>query len=174
MKRPRDTQRTAVYDAEALVRNMFDRADERGLQVVDVLGSQVTLPVERRFASIDSVQDYVDRVLALNWVQSTWTRAATPIHVRARSGNKAAHYESDCATIAVPEHRNGNAWAFRELVVLHEIAHHLDPSDPEYPTVAPHGPEYVDRYLTLVGEIIGPEAAFVLRTMLLAGGVRLN
>jgi putative metallohydrolase (TIGR04338 family) len=121
----------------------------------------VTLPVERKFASIESVQDYVNRVLALNWVRETWARAATPIHVRARAGNNAAHYESDCATMAVPEYRSGKAWAFRELVVLHEIAHHLDPSDPDDPS-------------TLVGEIIGPEAAFVLRAMLLAGGVRLS
>ncbi|MFZ2178059.1 MAG: TIGR04338 family metallohydrolase [Rhodococcus sp. (in: high G+C Gram-positive bacteria)] len=174
MRRVRDTQRTAVYDAEAMVRTMFDRADERGLRVVEVLGSQVTLPIERKFASIESVQDYVNRVLALNWVRATWPRAYTPVHIRARSGNAAAHYESDCATIAVPEHRDGDAWAFRELVLLHELAHHLDPSDPDFPELAPHGPEYVDRYLTLVGEIIGPEAAFVLRAMLLAGGVRLT
>lgn len=32
--------------------------------------------------------------------------------------------------------------------------------------------EFVDRYTSLVGEIIGPEAAFVLRAMFLAGGVR--
>ncbi|WP_072690253.1 TIGR04338 family metallohydrolase [Rhodococcus marinonascens] len=170
----RDNQRAAVYDAEALVRTMFDRADERELRVVEVMGSQVTLPVERKFASIESVQDYVDRVLVLNWVRSTWTRAATPIRVRARAGNKASHYESDCATIAIPEHQGGRAWALRELVVLHEIAHHLDPSDPDHPTVEPHGPGFVDRYLTLVCEIIGPEAAFVLRMTLLAGGVRLN
>ncbi|AOW94013.1 hypothetical protein BFN03_18750 [Rhodococcus sp. WMMA185] len=174
MSGPRDTQRAAVYDAESLVRTMFDRADERGLRIVEVMGSQVTLPVERKFGSIDSVQDYVDRVLSLNWVRSTWTRAATPIHVRARAGNKASHYESDCATMAIPEHRGGKAWAMRELVVLHEIAHHLDPSHPGFPTEEPHGPGFVDRYLTLVDEIIGPEAAFVSRATLIAGGVRLN
>ncbi|QNG20625.1 TIGR04338 family metallohydrolase [Rhodococcus triatomae] len=174
MRRGRDTQRSAVYDAEALVRTMFDRADERGLRTVEVLGSHVTLPIERKFASIDSVQAYVDRVLALNWVRAKWTRAEQLVRVRARAGNAAAHYESDCATIAVPEHHHGAAWAFRELVVLHELAHHLDPTDPESPTTAPHGPEYVDRYLTLVGEIIGPEAAFVLRATFLAGGVRVG
>ncbi|MEV0948579.1 TIGR04338 family metallohydrolase [Rhodococcus sp. NPDC049939] len=174
MSGPRDTQRAVVYDAETLVRNMFDRADERGLRVVEVMGSQVTLPVERKFASIESVRAYVDRVLALNWVRSTWPRAAIPIRIRARSGNSASHYESDCATIAIPGHRNGKAWAFRELVVLHEVAHHLDPSDPEHPMASPHGPGYVDCYLTLVGEIIGPEAAFVLRATYLAGGVQLN
>lgn len=191
----RDTQRSAVYDAEELVRTMFDRADERGLRTVDVWGSQVTLPIERKFASIESVQDYVDRVLALNWVRERWNRASGKVRVRARAGNSAAHYESDCATIAIPEHRGGAAWAFRELVILHELAHHLgteNPADPEesanteepaHPdslddphirTSAAHGPEYVDRYLDLVEEIIGPEAALVLRTSYLAGGVQIG
>ncbi|RIK09712.1 MAG: TIGR04338 family metallohydrolase, partial [Acidobacteria bacterium] len=66
MTRLRDTRRTAVYEAESLVRTMFDRADERGLRVVELAGSQLTLPVERRFASLESVQAYVDSVLALN------------------------------------------------------------------------------------------------------------
>ncbi|EME66538.1 hypothetical protein G352_04310 [Rhodococcus ruber BKS 20-38] len=163
MTRLRDTHRTAVYEAESLVRTMFDRADERGLRVVELAGSQVTLPVERRFASLESVQAYVDAVLALNWVRARWPRASVRARVRARAGNSAAHYESDCATIALPEHHANTAWAFRELVVLHELAHHLDPSDPDDPTEPPHGPAFVDRFLTLVGEIVGPEAAFALR-----------
>lgn len=48
-------------------------------------------------------------------------------------------------------------------MVLHELAHHLDPQDPDDPTEPAHGPAFVDRFLTLVDEIIGPEAAFVLR-----------
>ncbi|WP_407440882.1 TIGR04338 family metallohydrolase [Rhodococcus sp. (in: high G+C Gram-positive bacteria)] len=170
MTRVRDIRKSAVYESEAMVRRMFDLADERGLRTVDVAGSSVTLPVERRFASLDSVQRYVDAVLALGWVRDRWPRAAVPVHVRARSGNTAAHYESDCATIALPEHHANRAWAFRELVVLHELAHHLDPQDPDDPTEAAHGVGFVDRFLTLVGEIIGPEAAFVLRATGITGG----
>lgn len=170
MTRLRDTQRTAVYEAESLVRTMFDRADERGLRVVELAGSQLTLPVERRFASLESVQAYVDAVLALNWVRARWPRASVRARVRARAGNSAAHYESDCATIALPEHHANTAWAFRELVVLHELAHHLDPSDPDDPAEAPHGPAFVDRFLTLVDEIVGPEAAFALRACGIAAG----
>ncbi|TCN45868.1 putative metallohydrolase (TIGR04338 family) [Rhodococcus sp. SMB37] len=163
MTKVRDTKRTSVYEAESLVRRMFDLADERGLRTVEVAGSHVTLPVERRFASLESAQQYVDKVLALNWVRERWPRAALPVRVRARSGNTAAHYENDCATIALPVHRDNRAWAFRELVVLHELAHHLDPQDPDDPTEPAHGPAFVDRFLTLVDEIIGPEAAFMLR-----------
>lgn len=137
MTKVRDTRRTAVYEAESIVRKMLDRADERGLRTVEVAGSHVTLPVERRFASIASVQDYIDAVLALDWVRTRWERAAVPVRVRARAGNAAAHYERDCATIALPEHRVNTAWAFREMVVLHELAHHLDPQDPDDATEGP-------------------------------------
>ncbi|MBF0661612.1 TIGR04338 family metallohydrolase, partial [Rhodococcus sp. (in: high G+C Gram-positive bacteria)] len=82
MTRVRDIRKSAVYDAEAMVRRMFDLADERGLRTVDVAGSSVTLPVERRFASLDSVQRYVDAVLALDWVRARWPRAAVPVRIR--------------------------------------------------------------------------------------------
>lgn len=162
----RDGQRAGVYDAEALVRTMFDRAEQRGLRTVEVHGSTVTLPVERKFGSVASVQDYCDRVLALNWARAAWPRAGVPVTVRARAGNTAAHYADD--TIAVPVDRDGR-WALRELVVLHELAHHLGEA-----TEAGHGPAFVDRHLTLVGEVIGPEAAFVLRSAYLAGGVEIG
>ncbi|MEK8074071.1 TIGR04338 family metallohydrolase [Rhodococcoides navarretei] len=169
MSRARDAQRAAVYDAEQLVRTMFDRAEERDIRVVHVMGSQLTLPVERKFASIDSVQAYVDAVLALDWVAATWPDAGRVITVRARSGSAAAHYETDTATIAVPLHRGNSAWALRELVVLHELAHHFADENEQQ-----HGGAFVDRYITLVSEIVGFEAGFVLRAMMAENGVRIG
>jgi putative metallohydrolase (TIGR04338 family) len=167
----RDTQRAKVYDAEGLVRRMFDRADDTGVRTVELHGSRITLPVERRFASVASVQSYVDRVLGLNWVRAQWERAAEPITVRARAGTAAAHYEIERAALAVPLHAGGAAWALRELVILHELAHHLAPVGAE---LSPHGPEFCTRYVELVDGIVGPEAALVLRTTLLGCGVRLG
>lgn len=151
-----------------MVRGAFDRADEFGHRTVEVYGSQLTLPVERRFASVESVQTYVDKVLALNWVRAQWERAAVSIRVRARGGAAAAHYEPTAAVLAVPLHTGATAWALRELVVLHEIAHHLAP-DPEQ---APHGPEFCTRYAELVDGAIGPEAALLIRTTFAGCGVR--
>ncbi|MFG1790561.1 TIGR04338 family metallohydrolase [Nocardia sp. NPDC049149] len=168
----RDTQRAKVYDAEQLVRGVFDRADEHGSRTVELYGSHITLPIERRFASVDSVQTYADKVLALNWVRAHWDRAGTPVRVRSRAGTTAAHYESADAVLAVPLHTDdGTAWALRELVVLHELAHHLE-SVPG--SVAAHGPEFCTRYLELVDGIIGPEAALLLRATMLGCGVRLG
>ncbi|HEY5852808.1 MAG TPA: TIGR04338 family metallohydrolase [Aldersonia sp.] len=167
----RDVQRGRVYDAEQLVRTVFDRTDENRLRVVETHGSQLTLPVERRFASLESVQTYVRKVLALNWVRARWARAAAPVQVRARLGATSAHYELATATLAVPMHAGGTAWALREFVVLHELAHHLDP-DPD--RTAAHGPEYCERYLDLVDGIVGAEAAFLLRATMLDCGVKIG
>jgi putative metallohydrolase (TIGR04338 family) len=157
--RPRDTQRAKVYAAEEFVRTLFDRAAEHGNRVVDFFGTQLTLPPEGRFATVAAVQRYVDDVLA-------HVGDSRPLTVRARRGATAAHYErfDDGATIAVPDRRR--SWALRELVVLHEIAHHLSDVDP------PHGPEFVATFCELAETVMGPEVGHVLRVVYAKEGVR--
>jgi putative metallohydrolase (TIGR04338 family) len=161
----RDTQRAKVYAAEEFVRTLFDRADEHGNRVVDFFGTQLTLPPEGRFASTQSVQRYVDDVLGLAVVRERWP-GIRPLAVRPRRGVTAAHYESgdDGAAMAVPEGRT--TWALRELVVLHEVAHHLCAAGP------PHGPEFVATFCDLAGAVMGPEVAHVLRVVYAKEGVR--
>ncbi|MGZ6777447.1 MAG: TIGR04338 family metallohydrolase, partial [Mycobacterium sp.] len=148
----RDTQRSRVYAAEEFVRTLFDRAADRGNRVVEFFGTSLTLPPEARFSSVESVQRYVDDVLALGSVRARWPDVA-PLSARPRRGLTAAHYERDDvgATMAVPE--RSTTWALRELVVLHEIAHHLCDADP------PHGPEFVATFCELAGAVMGPEVA---------------
>jgi len=156
---PRDAQRAKVYAAEEFVRTLFDRAAEHGNRVVDFFGTHMTLPPEGRFGSAASVQRYVDEVLAHVGADLTLT-------VRARRGVTAAHYErtDEGATIAVPDRRA--TWALRELVVLHEIAHHLSDAEP------PHGPQFVATFCELAGAVMGPEVAHVLRVVYAKEGVR--
>lgn len=156
---PRDTQRAKVYAAEEFVRTLFDRAAEHGNRAVDFFGTQLTLPPEGRFGSVAAVQRYVDDVLAHVGVQRRLT-------VRARRGATAAHYECDDdeATIAVPDQRT--SWALRELVVLHEIAHHVSPAEPA------HGPEFVATFCELADAVMGPEVGHVLRVVYAKEGAR--
>jgi putative metallohydrolase (TIGR04338 family) len=156
---PRDTQRAKVYAAEDFVRTLFDRASEHGNRTVDFFGTQLTLPPEGRFASAAAVQRYVDEVLA-------HVGADRPVTVRPRRGIAAAHYESTDAgpTIAVPDRRG--TWALRELVVLHEVAHHLCDAEP------PHGPQFVATFCELAEAVMGPEVAHVLRVVYAKEGVR--
>ena len=163
---PRDAQRAKVYAAEEFVRTLFDRAAEHGNRVVEFFGTQLTLPPEGRFAAALSVQRYVDEVLAHPAVRARWP-AAGALTVRARRGATAAHYErsdDDGAAIAVPDRRA--TWALRELVVLHEIAHHLCDAEP------PHGPEFVATFCELAEAVMGPEVAHVLRVVYAKEGVR--
>lgn len=159
-----------MYAAETVVCRIYDRAHRSGNQTVELHGSTLTLPVERRFASVDAMQRYVDACRALRWVQHTWTRAQVPVTVRDRRGQAKAHYERTTATIAIPPHERNTAWAMRELVLLHELAHHLAPDG----LAEPHGPQFADRYLVLVREIIGPEAGLLLQATMHEVGVRIG
>lgn len=162
----RDVQRAKVYAAEAFVRTLFDRAAERGSADIDFFGTRLTLPPEARFASVAAVGRYVDDVLALGPVRDRWPDA-TALMVRARRGATAAHYEKvgERGVIAVPEQRHGS-WALRELVVLHEMAHHLCDARP------PHGREFVATLCALAEIVMGPELGYVLRVVFVNEGVR--
>lgn len=165
-KGSRDYQRAKVYAAEGFVRTLFDRAAEHGSPSVEFFGANLTLPPEGRFASVASVQRYVDKVLALPTVREQWP-AVPPLRVRARRAAVAAHYEKqgDSGVIAVPD-RSLADWAMRELVVLHEVAHHLSPIPPA------HGPEFVTTVCRLAELVMGPEVGHVLRVVYAKEGVR--
>ncbi|HEY9315151.1 TIGR04338 family metallohydrolase [Williamsia sp.] len=157
----RDSQRSALYAAERLVFNVFERAAGGG-NTLTIAGTTITLPPEARFGSVDSVRHYVDRVVAMAPVIDRFERARTPVSVRTRRGQHQAHYEYDPAggagVIAVPVATQGR-WAMRELVVLHELAHHLSPGS----STDKHGPRFAATLIDLVGLVLGPEAALVYR-----------
>jgi putative metallohydrolase (TIGR04338 family) len=148
---------------------MFDRAAEHGSPAVEFFGTQLTLPPEGRFGSVASVQRYVDDVLALPAVRQHWP-AAAPLRVRARRAATAAHYENHdgAGVIAVPD-RDTADWAMRELVVLHEVAHHLCQHDNSGPA---HGREFVATMCALTELVMGPELGHVLRVVFAKEGAR--
>lgn len=162
----RDSQRARVYAAEEFVRTLFDRAAEHGSPAVEFFGTQLTLPPEGRFGSVAAVQRYADEVLGLPSVRQRWPDASR-LHVRSRRAATAAHYENrdGAGTIAVPDSDTAD-WALRELVVLHEVAHHLCQAEP------PHGPEFVATICELTELVMGPELGHVLRVVYAKEGVR--
>ncbi len=162
----RDSQRSRVYEAEGFVRTLFDRAAQHHSRCIDFFGESITLPPEARFASVESAQRYVEDVLALPAVARIRPTAGGII-VRSRRSATAAHYEGggDVGVIAVPERGDGT-WALRELVVLHEVAHHLCGAGPA------HGPGFVATFCALASAVMGPEAGHVLRVVYAKHGVR--
>jgi len=161
----RDIQRAKVYAAEEFVRTLFDRAGERGNRSIEFFGASLTLPPEAKFGSLEAVQRYVDDVLSHPAVRRRWP-GLEPVTVRGRRGATAAHYALDgsAATIAVPDRHT--TWALRELVVLHEIAHHVCRREPA------HGPEFVAEFGELAELVMGPEVSHVLRVVYAKEGVR--
>ena len=161
-----DRHRSAVYAAEDQLARLLARGGR-----VDFFGSSLTLPVERRFADIASIERYVDSVIALPSVRGRWP-GVVPVRVRERAGGGRAHYEPGSpAVIAIPlagpvEVR----WAARETVVLHEVAHHLVAMSPPIAEPA-HGPQFCGTLLFLLGTVIGPESALALRAFLDGAGV---
>ncbi|MGC5248053.1 TIGR04338 family metallohydrolase [Gordonia sp. DT219] len=160
----RDSARSRLYEAERLLLRMFERPGSA--RTVQIAGTELTLPVEALFSSVDSVRDYVERVLAMPAVRQRFVRAEVPVSVRARRGFRAAEYRRETGEIAIPQSRDGR-WALRELVILHELAHHLD--DVAGPA---HGRGFVLTLTELVGTVLGPEAGFVYRVVLSDSGLR--
>lgn len=149
----RDSERQMTYDAEYSVRRVLEMEGQRMV----VHGTTLTIPVERRFGTLESVQTYVDLVLTLNWVQRDYPRAEIPVTVRKRRGDTAAHYERWNSVIAVPDKGYGLAgWAMREIVILHELAHHLQDDG------GGHTASFRGIFATFVTEIISPEIGWLL------------
>lgn len=156
----KDFQKSLVYKGEQDLRKVWTSAIKHNVATVEFAGARFSPPVERKFGDLASIQRYIDLVLGLNWVRATWDRAYFPITVRRRKGTKFATYQH--GEIAIPDQVD---WAMRELVVLHEIAHHLSPG-------AKHGPKFVGTFVALVTEILGPEAGFMLRVSMLDNGAQ--
>jgi putative metallohydrolase (TIGR04338 family) len=146
----RDAQRSRVYAGEDAWALRLDAA-RRGAGQAVVAGSAVVLPAEVRFGTLDAAQDYARHHLK-NW-------QVPDVSLRERRGQKGAHWESG-GTIALPIPEHGTAWALRETVLLHEMAHHLAF---HLDGAADHGRAYVARMLELVEQVLGPEAALALR-----------
>lgn len=160
----RDVLRSRVYAAEQQVTSALSRAGER----IDFFGSQLTPPSELAFTTLSDVRTYVASVLADHRVAQIWGYLP-PVQVRRRASDSMAHYEYETATIAIP---TGSEWAMRELVVLHELAHHVLANS--QPTVAAHGPEFASAYIQLVSLRIGPEAGLLLTAAFDSCGVEVS
>ena len=144
----RDSQRSRVYEAENAWALQLDAA-RRGAPRATVAGSSVLLPSELLFGTLESAQQYADRALP----------SYPPVVLRPRKGPRQAHWEPP-GVIALPVPTHGQAWALRESVLLHELAHHAAFHSQE---VMDHGPTYRACMLDLVGQALGPEAALALR-----------
>lgn len=160
----RDTQRQRLYDAEQQVCGQLAFA-AAGARTVAVAGSSVTVPLEVRFGTLSAVAGYVTAVQARPAFAALFPRAAgVTLRVRPRAGARAAHYEAP-DTIALHD----SSPSLRELIVLHEVAHHGQHHD--LPPGPPHGAAFAAALLRLVEAVVGPEVALLLTAAFAEHGV---
>lgn len=153
----RDFQRSKLYSAENRLAWMFDHTLRAELD-----GVSLQLEPERRFVNIADIQSYVDRVTVHPGVIGKFGRVGQ-VKVRERKGGDKAHYERAKQTIAI--NTTGTRWAMRELIVLHELAHHYAPGDG-------HGPAFSAALTDLIDIMMGPQAALALRILYQNEGVK--
>lgn len=152
------TTEKKVYEGEFRVRDMLDRANDHQNPMRDVtlMGTTFSLPREAKFACIDSIQRYVDIVLGYPEIKEAWPQAQSSVKVYARNGHSCAHYQG--GGIHIPMGDGGRSrWACRELVVLHELAHHLAYAEGD------HGPLFRHAFVRLASVAMAPEVGFALQ-----------
>jgi len=142
-------RRAEIYAAEEQLQALLV---ETGRSVV-VAGVRVDLPGERRFGDLDEVREYYRAVLTDPAVRDRWPGVEMPV-VRARRGSRAAHWQA--GVIALPETHIGGQWALREVVALHELAHHLTPGHG-------HDDVFVAAFMELIEILLGPQTRFCLQ-----------
>ena len=154
-----DTGRELFYRTEDMLSHMFGMSSTAVLK-----GVTLTLPVERKFGAVETIQQYADHVLE----QVADVYPAGPVRIRVGQKNlrARAYYTWETATIALPRAETTD-WAWRELVVLHEIAHHLTPK---------HGHDsiFAGAFVHLLTNIIGPEAGWMATVLFADNGIRVT
>jgi len=161
----RDNDKTKVYEAEFATRDLSTYGG-----TVELHGNRMTLPIERKFASLDSIQTYVDAVLNLNWVRAAWPESGG-VRVVKRKGIAYATYRHATREMRINDTHDG-MWALREIVVLHELSHHLMFATHGFnDKLQSHGVEFRAIFLAMVEELIGPEIAWILRMQYMERGL---
>lgn len=136
-------------------------------RTMELCGSTLTIPEERKFASVETIQRYVDTVLRLPNVRRRWPRVGRDVRVVGTKARPHAHYDPAVREIHVPTHGpvTSISWAMRETVILHEIAHHLEHDG--------HGPRWRGAFCYLLEDCVAPEAGFMMTVFMSEEGLQL-
>lgn len=103
----------------------------------------------RSLGSFEEAASLVAEVQASPWFTRVYGGSA-PLSVGQHFGISTAWYQPGYDLIALPAKGEGD-WAYNALVILHEIAHHLE--------VDRHGPRFAGAFLFLVRNSEGDEMA---------------
>lgn len=151
---------TAAYRAEWNLGSILKNSTEDS-RTATVGGATLVVPNEYKFGHIDTIRDYVNRVI--DRVNADLGTTFTHVTVTEGRSNlcKKAYYRA--GQITIPQKGKGE-WAWRQTVVLHEVAHHLTPGHG-------HDSVFTGMLAYLFDEFIGAEAGFMYRVLLSHEGI---
>lgn len=152
----RDNQQSKVYAAEHQLQRMIDSIAK--FPTLEIAGSTVTLHPPLRFGALEQVQHYVRTVCD--------NEGASRLDVRLSRAQRWARYHGSYISLPTGG-KDGGRWAWREEVVLHEIAHHLTPGHE-------HDGVFCARLISLFTDYISPEIGFLIRLLLLDNGAKIS
>lgn len=157
-----ENQDSLVYSTEDQLYRMLDRSFE--YPTAEIFGSTVAVPqTEKKFGDLESVKRYIAWIYQTDWMKTNFPDSKPP-KVELYRGHAKAEYVSWTQTIRMPAEKREGRWSMREMVVLHELAHHLADG-------RGHGSAFTQAEVELVTEYVGIEAGFLLRSMYLMAGV---
>ncbi len=167
-----DPDQKSTYAAEDMVAAWIDAvAPETGEVTVTVTrdgrSHQHTFSpeTEPRFSRPTEVAPFVDQVMqrlrdqAREYGSTYRGREQRDVRVVAHAGFAKASYRNDI--IRLPQRERGGAWALRALVVLHELAHHLNTGDGAIIDV--HGQGFRTTFVQVLEDIGWVEISAMLR-----------
>lgn len=168
-----DPDRSTTYAAEDMVTAWLDATSlETGEVQVSIRRDgrhrQATFSpeVEPRFSRPSEVTVFVEKVLdrlqdlSRQYGSGYRGREKKPVRVVAHSGWKKASYSE--GFIFLPARERGGSWALRGLVVLHELAHHLN-TGVEGAIIDVHGEGFRSTFVRLLEDIGWVQIAAMLR-----------
>lgn len=138
-------RQTGIYTAELEVRRIM--RNPRELAPNGHLG---LYPVELCWTTVEQVQGYLE--IVLSWPWDRWRTGKAWPCIAHWDDWPTPHYRS--GVICLPK---SAPWNLRELVVLHELAHHFTQGQQ-------HGPAWVQAFVDLVSTCIDPIVGQLLRT----------
>jgi putative metallohydrolase (TIGR04338 family) len=157
-----------VYNGENEVTRLLSLANRYRdpVREVELMGTVISLPLERKFASVESIQTYVERLLALPVIREafpSFNGSVPTVQAAKRATKRACYY---WGTIEIPMgFQGGSRWACREMIVLHELAHHMAPGDA-------HGARFRYAFVKLVEIAMAPEVGFALQVCWYQAGIQ--
>lgn len=159
-----EQQTTRVYESEFRIRTLLDMArNNPQASNVKIAGSTFTISPDAIFSDISAVEKYVSMVCRA--MTPTLPRLSTvPEVVENNRLTRHSRYLRGSHRIELASMQRSKGWAFRETVVLHELAHAASGKG------VCHEEEFVENFITLTQYARGDQEAMVLRLLMYENG----